>query len=230
MLVVGEIWYYSIVLCLCYNISIDLDELRGKLRCDFNSFELKQLCTPVDGKIKVIQFKMAEPLSKFVEHFSILLNRHYSTIVHQLWRKHLVSSQCKAVTDFYPKVWRPTFEKCQKILHDLYNESMHLSEVDKLFNISKDHLQTQLLKLYEGLKSCSEIDEGSSCSFVETYLDGAWIHLRVQQINHYWDLCKCHEAANLFLSLKDVLQLNDGDFTTVERVSTEVCPFVCAMY
>ena len=124
-----------------------------------------------------------------------------------------VKSSTLTIADIHTSVWQPAFIDCQTMLDQLHDQSMKLVHVDKIFKHYRgQQLESQLMTLFTGVNVCSDVKGETNGTFIKS---------AVRRMNEYWDLCKYRDAANMFLELRSVLDLK-GDFTNVERLSTEV--------
>ena len=112
--------------------------------------------------------------------------------------------------DIKSKVWDPAFDTCQSLLEMLHDRSMKLADIDRHFRHKSD-LEKQLGDLLAGVNAC--LGEKKS---------GAWIKGVVHRIHDYWHLCNYRKAASAFLDLREALNLQKGDFSDVEKLSSEV--------
>ena len=113
--------------------------------------------------------------------------------------------------DIKPKMWDPAFRNCQYLLQELQDYSMKLARIDDCFKRYENNLKVELMNLFAGVNACLGNEK-----------DGDWIIEVVDRIYKYWQLCNCHEAATAFLNLKKALNLQNGDFSDVEKLAAEV--------
>ena len=118
------------------------------------------------------------------------------------------------IGDIVTHVWEPTFLQCQQLLDELQSRSIRLSVVDEHFGRYQtrlDDLNRDLTKLCHGVNSCLNNFTAKT----------TWIRGVVQLIQQYWSLCRCADAAETFLELKQRLQLR-GNFDVVEALAAKV--------
>lgn len=118
------------------------------------------------------------------------------------------------LNDILPHVWTPCFQRCKDILESMVSLQIKLSEVEKYFNKHEfgHNLETQLNNLFKGLNECKANLKGVT-------VDN--LNVAAQLIRQYWNLCQYRHVANIFLNLRDVLNLH-GNFYPVERLSSKV--------
>ena len=194
-----------------------VSEVKAELQTDYNAYKINTLCTRSGETTEVICFQSASSLQPFAKQFWIMTRRYNSAIFNSTWSETMSfvhhNNHTMTISDVGPKIWKPAFTQCQKLLDQLKDESLTLSSVDKHFHQYKGKLQTlkgELEHLFQGITCCG-IDENPR-----------WIHLAVTRIEEYWRLCEYCEAANSFLKLRDSLELTKGNFKDVENISKEV--------
>lgn len=179
---------------------------------------IKELCTQSEKGVEVICFQSASSLQPFAYMFWIMTHWYNSAIFDSIWSKTMRSA-CQSnpnmtIGEVCPKIWEPAFTQCQHLLDQLHSRSMTLSNVDRHFHRYKGDLQTlerELGSLFHGVNTCRGERK-----------DISWIHHVVTRMGEYWRLWAYREAANSFLVLRDSLELTNGDFKDVERISKEV--------
>lgn len=212
-----------------YNINtVGLNDLSKNLKQNFEEVPICDLCArdpDLDNDLVVKHFPSAGTLRKFSSKFKVMMNEARTDLFSKAWRKNLVSA-IRETPDFslqhvYSKVWKPTFDHFVALLDSLLSLRMKLSDVDKIFKQHEKTLATQLASLYTGVKKCQE---GVSTSRRE-------INIAVDRIQNYWHLCRCGNGADVFLELKELLNLQKGDFRIVETFSQDVslyCKHMCS--
>ena len=200
-----------------------LDHLKQELQKDFSHEKICTLCVRENQEIQVLCFRSADSLSALTEKFYIMHYDHSSEIFNVIWREAMGAAfrtrGSLTLADIHPKVWDPAFYSCQSLLQELHDHSIKLTHVDKHFkqykNSSKQYkncsFEKQLRELFAGVNAC--LGENRS---------GAWIRGVVCRIYDYWHLCNYRKAASAFLDLREALNLQKGDFSSVEKLATEV--------
>ena len=189
-----------------------------ELQKDYHSFMINTLCRGTDPNIEVICFAKAAPLLSFAWKFDVMVKQKNSSVFHSMWRKAIEQAQANhtnmGIGDIEEQVWKPAFQHCDNLLDQVRSLSMTLSDVDKHFNtLSRPELELELQALLSGVSMC--VGQTSRPNF-------DWICPRVVRIVEYRKLRDYCAAANLFLKLRDELNLTEGDFSDVERISAEV--------
>lgn len=193
---------------------------------DFRSCKINTLCVCRGSNIEVLRFTTASCLQSFAWMFDVMTKKVNSSIFNGMWCSFMqlacTSTPSMSIRDVEGLVWIPTFRDCCNMLQELHGRSMSLANVDKHFKKYRDQckLESEIKALFYGVNQCLQKDK----------IDDSWIHSRVLHIQQYWKLHRYRDAANSFLSLRDSLGLTTGDFTDVERISKEVCNFLCITY
>ena len=143
---------------------------------------------------------------------------HNSDIFYSTWATTMKQARdshpALSISDVESKIWTPAICHCQKLLSKLQGLTMPLVEVDHHFkNYKEDDLESELCLLHDGISKC--IPQYSPAG-------GDWIHNSVCRIADYRKLCNYCEVAKYFLDLRLSLELTQGDFRDVERISQEV--------
>jgi hypothetical protein len=186
-----------------------------ELRKDYSSFEINKLCVCRGADVEILCFSAASPLLSFAWMFHVMTKKVNSSIFDSTWRSimlHATSSNPKlALTDLEGAVWTPTIIHCQNLLKTMKERSITLRDIDKYFDASGDEIEQELKALCLGVAMCRK----------EVY-DDHWINAGVALIVEYRKLRQYHAAATLFLELRTILNLTQGDFHDVERIAKEV--------
>ncbi len=132
----------------------------------------------------------------------------------------VISSKPSITLDDIPQVWAGAFQECQKLLEAVRIRTIKLSKVDKQFKpYRQSNLDTLLLNLHQGVCQCTGVSPANKKKEAE------FICSAVGRMRSYWDLCNYRDTANVFLKIKDALNLTKGDFRDVEKLSKEVLAF-----
>lgn len=193
------------------------------LNQDFEGVLICDLCSRVPdlgNELVVNCFPSAGSLRKFSSNFKVLNESHRTDLFSRAWRKNLLSA-IRETPDFsvqhiYSLVWQPTFDYFVALLDSLISLRIKLSDVDKKFKEHETTLEPQLFRLFSGLKKC----QGVAC------LSHHLIERPLHRIQKYWHLCRYRKGADVFLELKEVLNLQKGDFKIVETFSRDVIPLI----
>ena len=192
--------------------------MRQELDRDCGEVNLCDLCTrdPDSHNVILLCFKTAGTLCDFVDSFYTMSRRHGSDFFAAAWQKSMTSALKNSpdldLSGVYPLVWEPCLEDIKQLLKILSNLSIKLVDIDRDFLHHKDQIDTQLLALFKGVNECT--DENFNWSLIER---------AINRIRQYWELCRYREGANIFLEIRDSLGLEHGDFSTVQKLSQEVC-------
>ena len=133
--------------------------------------------------------------------------------------EHIESETNLKVADFYPLIWKPTFDNSRLLLETLANLTIKLVDCDRDLKDFTTTLDTQLDILRNGICRCAQVE-----------IDATRIQTALSRVRMYWKLCEYRHGANIFLQLRDVLDLQDGDFSIVETFANTVSPAVISFF
>lgn len=122
-----------------------------------------------------------------------------------------ISGERNISIDSIPKqIWYPTFEHCENLLDSLVNLTIEFAKVDKHFQDFKKDLDTQVFNLAYGVWECQN-----------AIREDGKLHIALDRVKEYWKFCEYRDVADVFLELKEALQLQ-GDFKIVQNFSLKV--------
>ncbi len=173
---------------------------------------ISSLCRNNNKTVEILCFKSAASLVSFAADFRTMTG---SEIFQEYWRASMdeISRSCPLITlDSIVDVWRNAFQRCQQLVNEIKDQSMKLEDVDRKLHQGKD-LETHVLKLHDCLCQCSRISPVKEAKDVRNALG---------RVRAYWDLRNYHITANVFLKIRDALELTKGDFRDVEKLSNQV--------
>ena len=213
----GDLYLLVYMNCVIL-LLVGIREATVELGKDYRFCKINALCRRTDPNIEVVCFVKAAPLLSFAWKFDVMTKQIISTIFDATWHsvmhQALTSNPNLSISDVDGQVWRPAFQHCDKLLVELHSQSMNLFDVDRYFSMmSGPELELELKALLSGVNMCVRQASRPNVD---------WICQRVKQIMVYRKLNAYCFAANLFLELRDVLNLTEGDFSDVERISAEV--------
>lgn len=199
---------------MCFPLGVT--EVQRELKTNYDSTSINEACNRAGNKIAMTCLQSTSSLQQFSHLFWIMTETFNSTIFQSIWLETMKNACDKnpniTISDVFPHIWVPTFASCQQRLEQLHDRSMSLSDVDKYFNQFKgEGLERELERLVKGFNTCCEQPK-----------DTTWIHQAVKRIEKYRKLCGQREAAYSLLELRNTLKLTEGDFSVVERISSEV--------
>ena len=191
-----------------------LVELKRDLEREYDDQKIRDLCVEESGKVEMKCFTAARPLDDFAPHFSIMMTTKRSNLFIRLLERRLRqvinSSTDLTIASISTLVWKPTFEHCQVLIDSLINLTIKLADVDKHFGDFKGQIETQVANLASGMWEC-----------LQSAPNQGKLQYALDRVRKYWKLCEYRDGADVFLELKEVLNLH-GDFKGVEKFSTEV--------
>lgn len=199
---------------MCFPLGVT--EVQRELKTNYDSTSINEACTRAGNKIVMTCLQSTSSLQQFTHLFWTMTETFNSIIFQSIWFETMKNACHKnpsiTISDVFPHVWEPTFANCQQLLEQLQDRSMSLSDVDKYFHQFKgEGLERELERLVRGIHTCCKQPK-----------DTTWIHQAVKRIEKYWKLCGQREAAYSLLELRNTLKLTEGDFSVVERISSEV--------
>ena len=166
-----------------------------------------------NGSLKLLCLHTAKPLDPFVDHFGIMQSKGSNLFLHPLRQnmKQVLLRTGLTIADIYSQIWRPTFEHCQKFLSKLVSLRITLFSVDRYLKPYSQNLKVEVNNLAAGLKRCSP-----------DVPDHGKIDLALSKVKDYWRICEYQEGAQVFLDLKNVLNLERGNFIQIQKLATNV--------
>lgn len=205
---------------------MNLDKLSRKAGMDAIHVLIKDLAqsTIVGGKVlPVVTFFGLSPEAK--EMISSLSKLSDSTLLRQFWMDNGNKALQKvteretqktslSVEDVVELVWTPTSAQLQSLQDQFLNGSISFREVDKLFRVFKDDQK------YENL--AKEIRLFTLRNDSKAQAPDRLINRRIEQIQQYYKLHSCIDAARIILDFKTSLGLQ-GNFQLVEDLHNQVC-------
>ena len=195
-------------------VSVGIVELMEDLDKDYDNTKIIDLCQCEGETFKLKCFEAADPLYAFADHFLIMMTNKSNLFIRPLEKKmrQVVNTSSEStIADIHPLIWKPTFDHCQQLLKSLTDQTIMLADVDKHFKPFAVQLETQVKILADGIGECVKMPPNQP-----------GIQLALRQVRNYWKLCEYRNGADVFLRLRDVLNLHNGDFKDVERFATEV--------
>ena len=206
-------------------LSVNLDELLRKGEMDAFRVSIKDLAqsTIVGGKVlPVVTFFGLSPKAK--EMISSLSQLSDSTLLRQFWRdngdkalKKIAERETQktslGVEDVVELIWTPTSAQVQSLQDRFLSGAISFGEVDKLFRVFKDNQK------YEDL--AKEIRLFTLRNGSQVQASDALIDQRIEEIQQYYKLHSCIDAARIILDFRTSLGLQ-GNFQLVEDLH-QVC-------
>lgn len=179
--------------------------------------------TIADGKVfPVVTFFGLSPKAK--EMISSLSRLRESVLLRQLWidngdkalrtiAERETQNMSLGVEDVVELIWTPTNAELQSLQAHFFSGDISFGEVDKLFRVFQDNQK------YDDLANeirLFTLRDGSPARTTE-----GLINRRIEQIQQYYKLQRCIEAAKIILEFRTCLGLQ-GDFTLVEHLRNQV--------
>ena len=189
---------------------LGINELKKELEEDYGHQNINNLCKVVDHNFQLCCLQSAKPLDSFVDQFANLMmiqNKSpilFIRVLDKKVREALARSDALTINDIHSNIWQLAFTFCHQLVNSLADQSIKLSFVDKHLKNFSSSLLNDLENLTKALGKCSQ------CVPKFSELDVA-----VKRVEDYWRLCKYQDGAQVFLQLRDVLNLT-GDFEFIE--------------
>ena len=209
----------------CFSFSsVNLNELSGKPTTDVSQMLIKDLVqsTVHCGKVlPVVNFFGLSTEAKVM--ISSLRQLSDSILLRQFWTDNgnkalKITAQTEAqflcVEDVVKLVWTPSNEQLQSLQDCFLSGGISLGEVDKLFKVFKGNQK------YENLAKEMRLITSRRGNQVQD--PDALMNQRIEEIQQYYNLHSCIDAAKIILDLKTSLGLQ-GNFQLVEELHNQVC-------
>jgi len=205
---------------------VNLEKLSKKSVIDASHVFIRDLVqsTIADGKVfPVVTFFGLSPRAK--EMISSLSRLRDSMLLRQLWidngekalrtiAEREPEKMSLGVEDVVEMIWTPTNVELQSLHHRFLSGAISFGELDKLFRVFKDN------RKYDDLANeirLFTLRDSSPVQSTEELIDK-----RIDQIQQYYKLHHCIEAAKVILNFRTSLGLQ-GDFKLVEDLRNQVC-------
>lgn len=139
----------------------------------------------------------------------------WNQIMSDTLRRAKENNECVKLDDVVTCVWNPAIDFCTQLLIDLHSNKIKLSIIDghiKMLNSIEEQLQIFSSALKFVLK-----DE----KVLSFYEDNSWLKDRIATIKQYCNFKRYSNDASIFLTLKEVLNI-DGDFGVIQEIASNV--------
>ena len=154
-------------------------------------------------------------LLNFAVNFELLAMKYGSDLFSKTWRENLMCAVRDkpefSIDHVHHHVWKPTLDHFIHLIDSVVYLTIKLSDVDKYFK-GQENLDTHLVNLFHGVRECMEREHD----------DLKPIRTALNAISDYWHFCAYRNGADVFLELKNVLELTEGDFNLVQNFATDV--------
>ena len=193
---------------------------------DASHVSIKDLARSIIANGKVLPMVTFFGLSpKAKEMISSLSRLRESVLLRQLWidngdkalrtiTERKTQNTSLGVEDVVELIWTPTNAELQSLQARFLSGDISFGEVDKMFRVFKDNQK------YDDLANeirLFTLKGGSPAQTTEEL-----ITKRIEQIQQYYKLQRCVEAAKIILDFRTCLGLK-GDFKLVEYLRNQVC-------
>ena len=201
-----------------------MDDLQKKAELDVSQLSIKELAHSIKIQEKAFPVVTFFRLSlKGKQMISTLDKLADSTLLRQFWKesseKALKMTEKReghkafllSVEEVQELIWAPSNGQLQSLQERFLSGAISFEEIDKLFHVLKDsHDLSKEMRLL-----ISKNDRQ-----VEAREDK--LNKRIEQIEQYYKLRKCIDAAKNILEFRKSLGLQ-GDFHLIEDVHNQVC-------
>lgn len=193
---------------------------------DASHVSIRDLARSINADGKVLPVVTLFGLSpKAKEMISSLSRLRESMLLRQLWidngnkalrtiAERKTQNTSLGVEDVVELIWTPTNAELQSLQSRFLSGDISFGEVDKMFRIFKENQK------YDDLANeirLLTLRGGSPAQTTEEL-----INERIGQIQQYYKLQHCVEAAEIILDFRTCLGL-EGDFRLVEHLRNQVC-------
>ena len=207
MLKVNFLLYFSLLTIV---VDVRLRALRHKLRMDWSTLRINELCMRGPSGIVVVYFDLEPEVQQMVSKIYGIQN---SRIFNDLWHEFCKKLQGSTVKleDVVRLMWSPIRENLLSIKQQFISGEMQIKEVDvflKTFKYKCDELEREFELLLVNFRD------------PETRLESQkhQLRFRIQQIKDYRKLFDAGIAARSIIDLKKAMNLT-GDFSEVESIA-----------
>ena len=205
---------------------MNIDKLSKKAMMDASHVFIRDLAQSIiaDGKVlPMVTFFGLSPKAK--EMISSLSRLSKSVLLRQFWidngdkalrtiAERKTQNTSLGVEDVVELIWTPTNDELQSLQARFLSGDISFGEVDKMFRVFKDNQK------YDDLANEIRLFILRGCNPAQTAEE--LIKERIGQIQQYYKLQHCVEAAKIILDFRTCLGLQ-GDFRLVEHLRNQVC-------
>ncbi len=185
------------------------------MQLDYSNHMIQSLCRNNNGTVEILCFKSAASLTPFAANFHIMSGSELFLVFWRSKMDTIFGSGPTGALDSMVHVWTSAFQGCQQLLKVIQDQSIKLEDVDTQLH-HRQNLETQVLKLHNCICHCHRISSATKNREAKD------IRSALGRVHAYWDLCNYQTTANVFLKIRDALNLGKGDFRDVEKLSKQV--------
>ena len=162
-------------------------------------------------------------VSEMLQPFVVMMHDYKNEICENMWNCHiekaLLQGKKVSLPEIAVNIWAPCFKQIQQLVERCCDRSVSLQEIDQYLMFKEDcgsELKQDIFKLVEGCNKCLNIISQNT-----------WISWFVNSVNHYRIINKAKDVADLVITAKDALKMNDG-FEKLEDCKLKV--FIVIIY
>ena len=183
-----------------------IEDLQESLRIvesneEFNSLKISELYEEIDGNEVYALLNINDThVVEMLQPFTVMMDEFENVISQNIWCCHVREMDIAklSLNDIALKIWAPCFEEIVYLVEAFCDRSVSLQEIDYYLNGVSSDLSKEVLKLVEGCNKCLN----------KTSL--TWVPHFVDSVNHYRIIDKAKDVADLVITAKDVLKMNNG--------------------
>ena len=146
-------------------------------------------------------------VSEMLQPFAVMMNDYKNKICKSIWNCHVEKTLLQdgkkvCLPEIAVNIWAPCFKQIQQLVEMFCDRSVSLQEIDRYLIFKEDccsELKQDISKLVEGCNKCLNIRSPIT-----------WISCFVDSVNHYRIINKAKDVADLVITAKDALKMNDG--------------------
>ena len=190
-----------------------------ELRQDFDDLKVDDVCenNVHSDQIVVTHFESGEMLNTVATQFTVCTKKHGCDIFNKVWKEKLSSAledkETFSLYDIENLVWKPTIQHFEELIHSLVSLQMTLADVAKYYK-EFSNFPSQVISLLKCVIECTGNYNDPQCK--------SRLREALSRAGNYLLICAYHKSAKVFLELKDVLNLSEGDFSHLDTFSTNV--------
>ena len=193
----------------------------------FEALKISGLYEEIDGNEVYALLDINDTcVSEMLQPFVVMMHDYRNEICQNIWGCQIEKAQLPegkklSLPDIAVDIWEPCFTQIQQLVERFCDRTVTLQEIDKYLKFKEEHcsdLNQHIFKLVEGCNKCLNIRPPTT-----------WIYNFVNSVNHYRIINKAKDVADLVITAKDALNMNDG-FEKLEDCKLKVRTYIHCYY
>lgn len=171
----------------------------------FEALNISGLYEEIDGNEVYALLDINDTcVSEMLQPFVVMMHDYRNEICQNIWGCQIETVQLPegkklSLPDIAVKIWAPCFTQIQQLVKRFCDRTVSLQEIDKYLEECCSDLNQHIFQLVEGCNKCLNIRSPTT-----------WISHFVNSVNHYRIINKAKDVADLVITAKDALKMNDG--------------------